>query len=37
MREEGITANVKDFNYSELQMFEARIKVLQMLGKVDKE
>ena len=37
MREEGIDANVKDFNYSEIQMLEARIKVLQMLGKVEKE
>ena len=37
MRKEGIVVNVKDFNYKELQMLDARIKVLQLLGKVDKE
>jgi len=37
MREEGIKANIKDFNFSELQILATKIKILQLRGKIDKE
>ena len=37
MKEAGITGNIKDFNFSELEMFRAKIEILIMLGKIDKE